>query len=170
MAGLLGLAPLAGEVADGGVVARSIEWAPSLGLDVTLRVDGFSWLMLLLVFGIGFLVVIYARYYLSPADPVPRFYGLLLAFSGAMVGLLVSGNILLMVVFWELTSIFSFLLIGYWHQSAGARDGARTALIVTGTGGMALLAAMILLGQVVGSYQLDDVLRAGAVVLSLIHI
>lgn len=164
LAGLIGLAALFGQVQDGGVVTRTIEWVPSLGLNLALRLDGFAWLMLLLVFGIGFLVVIYARYYLSPADPVPRFYGLLLAFSGAMVGLLVSGNILLMVVFWELTSIFSFLLIGYWHQSAGARDGARTALIVTGTGGMALLAAMILLGQVVGSYQLDDVLRAGDVV------
>ena len=164
LAGLVALAALFDQVSDGRVVSRTIEWVPSIGLDLTLRVDGFAWLMLLLVFGIGFLVVIYARYYLSPADPVPRFYGFLLAFAGAMVAMLISGNILVMVVFWELTSVFSFLLIGYWHQSAGARDGARTALIVTGTGGMALLAAMILLGQVVGSYRLDDVLAAGDIV------
>ena len=161
VAGLLGLAPLAGEVADGGVVARSIEWAPSLGLDVTLRVDGFSWLMLLLVYGIGLLVVIYARYYLSHDDPVPRFYGFLLAFAGAMAGMLMAGNIILMVVFWELTSLFSFLLIGYWHQNGAAREGARTALIVTGAGGLCLLMAMILLGHAAGSYHLDDVLGVG---------
>ncbi|SDL81997.1 monovalent cation/H+ antiporter subunit A [Paracoccus chinensis] len=161
VAGLLGLAPLAGEVADGGVVARSIEWAPSLGLDMTLRLDGFSWLMLLLVYGIGLMVVIYARYYLSPDDPVPRFYGFLLAFAGAMAGMLMAGNIILMVVFWELTSLFSFLLIGYWHQNGAAREGARTALIVTGAGGLCLLMAMVLLGHAAGSYHLDDVLRAG---------
>ena len=164
VAGLLALAVLFHDVTAGQVVSRTLSWAPSLGLDVTLRLDGFSWLMLLLVYGIGLLVVIYARYYLAPSDPVPRFYGFLLAFAGSMVGVLIAGNIILMVVFWELTSLFSFLLIGYWHQNAGARDGARTALVVTAAGGIALLAAMILLGQAVGSYQLDDVLRAGDLV------
>lgn len=161
VAGLLALFAMTGDVTDGQIVARSIEWAPSLGLDITLRLDGFSWLMLLLVYGIGLLVVIYARYYLSPSDPVPRFYGFLLAFAGSMVGMLISGNIILMVVFWELTSLFSFLLIGYWNQNAAARDGARTALIVTGAGGLCLLMAMILLGHAAGSYHLDDVLAAG---------
>ena len=71
LAGLVALAALFDQVSDGRVVSRTIEWVPSIGLDLTLRVDGFAWLMLLLVFGIGFLVVIYARYYLSPADPVP---------------------------------------------------------------------------------------------------
>ncbi|MBB1492006.1 monovalent cation/H+ antiporter subunit A [Paracoccus sp. MC1854] len=161
IAGLLALFAVMGDVADAQAVARSIEWAPSLGLDLTLRLDGFSWLMLLLVYGIGLLVVIYARYYLSPSDPVPRFYGFLLAFAGSMVGMLISGNIILMVVFWELTSLFSFLLIGYWNHNAAARDGARTALIVTGGGGLCLLMAMILLGHAAGSYHLDDVLAAG---------
>ena len=161
VAGLAALAAVFPQVADGGAIIRTIEWAPSLGLDMVLRLDGLAWLMLLLVYGIGLLVVIYARYYLSPTDPVPRFYGFLLAFAGSMVGVLIAGNIILMVVFWELTSIFSFLLIGYWHQSAPARDGARTALVVTAAGGIALLLAMILLGQVVGSYRLDNVLAAG---------
>ena len=111
--------------------------------------------------GIGFLVVLYARYYLSPNDPAPRFYCGLLAFMGAMTGIVVAGNIILLIVFWELTSLFSFLLIGYWHQNTAARDGARMALIVTGAGGLCLLAGMLLLGHVAGSYELDEVLAAG---------
>ena len=89
--------------------------------------------------GIGLLVVLYARYYLSPNDPAPRFYCGLLAFMGAMTGVVIAGNLILLIVFWELTSLFSFLLIGYWHQNTAARDGARMALIVTGGGGLCLL-------------------------------
>src|SRR5690606_17703480 len=79
-----------------------------------------------------------------------------------MTGLLLSGNIIMLVVFWEMTSLFSFLLIGYWHQSAAARDGARMALVVTGAGGFCLLAAMLLIGHVVGSYNLDRVLASAS--------
>ena len=74
---------------------------------------------------------------------------------------MLSGNLIMLVVFWELTSFFSFLLIGYWHQSPAARDGARMALIVTGTGGLCLLAGVLLIGRIVGSYDLDRVLAAG---------
>jgi multicomponent K+:H+ antiporter subunit A len=98
---------------------------------------------------------------MSPKDPVPRFFSFLLAFMGAMLGIVLSGNLIQLVVFWELTSIFSFLLVGYWHQNANARDGARMALIVTGTGGLALLLGMLLIGHVVGSYDLDVVLNSG---------
>ena len=80
--------------------------------------DGFAWMFAMLVTGIGFLVVLYARYYMSPADPVPRFFSFLLAFMGAMLGIVLSGNLIQLVFFWELTSLFSFLLIGYWHQNA----------------------------------------------------
>jgi multicomponent K+:H+ antiporter subunit A len=153
-------------VQHGGVVRHVIEWVPALGLSVTLRMDGFAWLFSMLITGIGLLVVIYARYYMSPKDPVSRFYAFLLAFMGAMQGLVVSGNLILLAVFWELTSIFSFLLIGYWHHNQAARDGARMALTITGTGGLCLLAGMVLLGQIVGSYDLDDVLAAGAVIRS----
>ncbi len=148
-------------VADGGVVRHTIEWVPALGLSVTLRLDGFAWLFSLLITGIGLLVVIYARYYMSSKDSIARFYALLLAFMGAMQGLVVAGNLILLAVFWELTSIFSFLLIGYWHHQQGARDGARMALTITGTGGFCLLLGMVLIGQIVGSYELDDVLAAG---------
>ena len=82
-------------------------------------------------------MIVYARYYMSPDDPVPRFYSLLLAFMGAMLGVVLSGNLIQLVLFWELTSLFSFLLIGYWHHRDDARRGARMALIVTGAGGLA---------------------------------
>lgn len=162
--GLVVLAALNGPVSDGQVLRATLRWVPSLGLNLTFRMDGFVWLFVTLVFGIGVLVLVYARYYLSKSDPVPRFYAFLMAFTGAMVGMLMSGNILMLVVFWELTSILSFLLIGYWHQGQAARDGARMALIVTGMGGLCLLVAMLLLGRMVGSYDLDRVLAAGDLV------
>ena len=81
--------------------------------------------------------MLYARYYLSPDDPVPRFFALFLAFMGAMLGVVLSGNLVQLVVFWELTSLFSFLLIGYWHHRQDARRGARMALTVTAAGGLA---------------------------------
>ena len=123
--------------------------------------DGFAWLFSVLITGIGFLVVLYARYYLSPDDPVPRFFSFLLAFMGAMLGIVLSGNLILLVFFWELTSLFSFLLIGYWHHNAAARDGARMALIVTAAGGLCLFAGVLLIGHIVGSYDLDAVLGLG---------
>ena len=161
---LLVLAALHQTVADGGVLVRTIRWVPALRMNLSFRLDGFTWLFVTLVTAIGVLIVIYARYYLSKSDPVPRFYSFLMAFTGAMIGMLLSGNILVQVVFWELTSIISFLLIGYWYQSPAARDGARMALIVTATGGLCLLAAMLLLGQIVGSYDLDRVLASGDII------
>ncbi|HRP78494.1 MAG TPA: proton-conducting transporter membrane subunit, partial [Aquamicrobium sp.] len=148
-------------VANGGVVRRDVEWMPELGLDFTLRMDGFAWMFSILITGIGLLVVIYARYYMSPKDPVPRFFAYLLAFMGAMQGMVISGNLILLGIFWELTSIFSFLLIGYWHHNAAARDGARMALIITGVGGLGLLVGLVLIGHIVGSYDLDVVLASG---------
>ncbi len=148
-------------VAEGGIVRYEIEWLPELGLNFMLRVDGFAWMFSMLITGIGFLVVLYARYYMSPKDPVPRFFSFLLAFMGAMQGMVISGNLILLAIFWELTSIFSFLLIGYWHHNAAARDGARMALIITGIGGLCLLIGLIIVGHIVGSYDLDAVLTAG---------
>ena len=170
LAGLVALAGLAlaisayPAVSDGGVVRHTIEWVPALGLSITLRLDGFAWLFSLLITGIGLLVVIYARYYMSPKDPVARFYALFLAFMGAMQGVVVAGNLILLAIFWELTSIFSFLLIAYWHHNQAARDGARMALTITGTGGLCLLLGMVLIGQIVGSYDLDEVLAAGEII------
>ena len=150
------------EIAAGGVIRQELEWLPSLGLNFTLRMDGFAWMFSMLVLGIGALVVLYARYYMSPADPVPRFFAFLLAFMGAMSGVVLSGNLIQIALFWELTSLFSFLLIGYWHHRRDARRGARMALTVTGAGGLCLMAGLLVLGHIVGSYELDTVLASAA--------
>ncbi|WP_077001777.1 monovalent cation/H+ antiporter subunit A [Variovorax sp. KK3] len=149
-------------IAGGEVIREHIRWIPSLGLDLVFRMDGFAWLFCMLVLGIGALVVLYARYYMSASDPVPRFFAFFLAFMGAMVGVVLSGNLVQMVLFWELTSLFSFLLIGYWNHRRDARRGARMALTVTGAGGLCLLAGVLVLGRIVGSYELDVVLAAGS--------
>lgn len=145
----------------GNVLRQHIEWLPSLGLDLSFRMDGFAWLFCMLVLGIGALVVLYARYYMSASDPVPRFFAFFLAFMGSMMGVVLSGNLVQMVIFWELTSLFSFLLIGYWHHRRDARRGARMALTVTGAGGLCLLVGVLLLGRITGSYDLDVVLASG---------
>jgi len=161
LAGTLQMALLYPQIAHGGVIHETVNWLPSLGLNFVLRLDGFAWLFSMLVLGIGTLVSLYARYYMSPEDPVPRFFAFFLAFMGAMLGLVLSGNLIQMVFFWELTSLFSFLLIGYWHHRSDARRGAYMALTVTGAGGLCLLAGVLILGHVVGSYDLDSVLAAG---------
>ena len=154
------------DIAQGGVLRQEIEWLPQYGLSLVIRMDGFAWMFCMLILGMGALVVLYARYYMSPADPVPRFFAFLQAFMGAMVGVVLSGNLVQLAFFWELTSLFSFLLIGYWHHRSDARRGARMALTVTGAGGLALLAGLLVLGHIVGSYDLDAVLNAGAAVQS----
>ncbi|MBR0651222.1 monovalent cation/H+ antiporter subunit A [Roseomonas terrae] len=148
-------------ISEGTVLRAEFAWMPSLGLNFVLRMDGFAWLFCGLITGIGALVVLYARYYMSSEDPVPRFFAFLLAFMGAMTGVVISGNLIQLAFFWELTSLFSFLLIGYWHHLAAARDGARMALTITATGGLSLFAGILVLGHIVGSYDLDAVLAAG---------
>jgi multicomponent K+:H+ antiporter subunit A len=154
------------QVSNGGVVQYRAPWVPELGLQFNVRIDGFAWVLAALITGIGFLVVLYARYYMSPADSVPRFFSFLLAFMGAMLGIVLSGNLIQLVFFWELTSLFSFLLIGYWYQTPQARDGARMALIITSAGGLCLFAGILVIGHIVGSYDLDRVLAAGAAIRS----
>ncbi|WP_342394669.1 monovalent cation/H+ antiporter subunit A [Sinorhizobium numidicum] len=148
-------------VASGRVLRYQLDWIPELGLNFTLRMDGFAWLFSALITAIGVLVVLYARYYMAEEDPVPRFFALFLAFMGSMLGIVLSGNLILLAVFWELTSIVSFLLIGYWHHNAHARDGARMALTITGMGGLCMLVGLLLIGRIVGSYDLDAVLASG---------
>lgn len=149
------------QVASGEVLRAEFAWLPAIGVDFMLRVDGLAWIFTMLVLVIGLLVVLYARYYMSPEDPVPRFFSFLLAFMGSMLGVVLSGNLVQLVVFWELTSLTSFLLIGYWHHRVDARRGARMAFTVTATGGLCLLVGVLLLGHMVGSYDLDVVLVAG---------
>ena len=157
----LGIASLYPRLLEEGVVRTTLSWAPALGLDFSLRMDHYAWLFSMIVALMGALVVLYARYYLSPKDPVARFFAFFLAFMGSMLGIVLSGNLLQIVFFWEMTSIASFMLIAYWHHRVDARRGARMALIITGAGGLCLLAGMLLIGHIVGSYDLDAVLAAG---------
>ena len=151
-------------IAAGETIHYRADWLPELGLNLSLRMDGFAWMFASLIAAIGLLVVVYARYYMAASDPVPRFFSLFLSFMGAMLGMVLSGNLILLAVFWELTSIISFLLIGYWHNNANARDGARMALTVTGTGGLCMFVGLMLIGHIVGSYDLDVVLASGNVI------
>jgi len=167
---LAGLAPLLGllllgwmtpSVLQGWGVRADHAWIPQIGMALTLRLDGLAWMFAGLVLAIGALVVMYARYYLSEKDSAPRFFACLLLFMGSMLGVVLAGNLLLLVVFWELTSISSFLLIGFWSHRQDAREGARMALAITGAGGLALLGGVLLVGRIVGSYDLDVVLASG---------
>ncbi len=133
-------------------------------MDLTLRMDGYAWLFSVIISAMGALIALYAHYYLSAQDPVPRFFTFLLSFMGAMLGVVLAGNLIQLLVFWELTSLSSFMLIGYWHHRMDARRGARMALIVTGSGGFCLLASMLIIGHIVGSYDLDAVLAAATAI------
>ncbi|MDO5641545.1 MAG: monovalent cation/H+ antiporter subunit A [Paracoccus sp. (in: a-proteobacteria)] len=157
---LIGLCLHIPEVLAGGVVTTTITWLPQLGLDASFRIDGLSLLFGILILGIGLLIILYARYYLAKSDPVGQFYTYLMLFQGAMVGIVLSDNILLLLIFWELTSLSSFLLIGYWKHLPEGRQGARMALTVTGMGGLAMIAGMLILGHIAGSYSISEILLA----------
>ncbi len=148
-------------VLDGERFVERFEWIPAVGLELAFRLDGFALLFALLILGIGLLVILYARYYLSEQDNMPRFYAMLILFMTAMLGIVLSENLIQLWLFWELTSISSFLLISFWNHKSEARKGARMALTITGMGGLALFAGILLIGQVVGSYNLTDVLAQG---------
>jgi multicomponent K+:H+ antiporter subunit A len=158
---LILLLTMSQDLLDGVVLSSFISWIPAMGMDLSVRLDGLVFLFLILIFGIGALVILYARYYLSPDDSMGRFYCYFMMFMSAMVGVVASGNIIQMWFFWELTSISSFLLISFWSSRTDARKGARMALTVTGAGGLALLAGLLLVGQVVGSFDLETVLNSG---------
>ncbi|PWE49484.1 MULTISPECIES: monovalent cation/H+ antiporter subunit A [Thioclava] len=156
---LLGLLLNLPTVMAGGVVETKIDWLPWLGLNVNFWIDGLGMLFATLILGIGLLIILYARFYLSNRDPVGQFYTYLLLFQGAMVGIVLSDNILLLLIFWELTSLSSFLLIGYWKHLPAGRQGARMALTVTGLGGLSMIAGMLILGNIAGSYDISEILK-----------
>ncbi|MDH2433126.1 monovalent cation/H+ antiporter subunit A [Pokkaliibacter sp. MBI-7] len=151
----------AGTVLQHQTLRYTLSWLPSLQLDYALRLDGLALLFVCLVLGIGLLVILYASYYLSEQDSMPRFYACFMLFMAAMLGVVMANNLILLWISWEITSISSFLLISYWWQKSEARKGARMALTVTAAGGLALLAGLLLIGHMVGSYSLDVVLQHG---------
>ncbi len=160
LAAFVGLLTNLPTVLAGEMVMARVDWMPALGLNFTLMLDGLGFFFALLILGIGLLIIAYARHYLSRDDNMGEFFTYLLLFQGAMVGIVLSDNILLLLVFWELTSLSSFLLIGYWKHLPEGRQGARMALVVTGTGGLSMIGGMLILGQIVGSYDLSVILQS----------
>ena len=159
LAAMIGLLTNLPAVIAGDLVTAQVDWVPSLGLNFTLMLDGLGFFFAFLILGIGLLIIAYARFYLAREDNMGEFFTYLLLFQGAMVGIVLSDNILLLLVFWELTSLSSFLLIGYWKHLPEGRQGARMALTVTGMGGLAMIAGMLILGQIAGSYDLSVILQ-----------
>ncbi|MAY34047.1 MAG: monovalent cation/H+ antiporter subunit A [Rhodovulum sp.] len=159
LAAFVGLLTNLPAILAGQTVMARIDWMPELGLNFTLMLDGLGFFFALLILGIGMLIIVYGRNYLSREDNMGEFFTYLLLFQGAMVGIVMSDNILLLLVFWELTSLASFLLIGYWKHLAEGRQGARMALTVTGMGGLSMIGGMLILGQIVGSYDLSVILQ-----------
>ena len=133
-----------------------LPWIPTLGVELAFRLDGLSLLFALLVTGIGVLVLIYAGSYLHGHRDLGRFYPTMLVFMGSMLGLVLADDALLMFAFWEGTSLSSYLLIGFDHETPSARVAARKALVVTGTGGLALLGGLILLHDMTGTWALSE--------------
>ncbi|MEQ8896942.1 MAG: monovalent cation/H+ antiporter subunit A [Roseovarius sp.] len=155
----LGLMTHLPAVMAGETVTARLDWMPSLGLNFNLFVDGLGIFFAGLILGIGLLIITYARFYLSREDNMGEFYTYLLLFQGAMVGIVLCDNVLMLLIFWELTSLSSFLLIGYWKHLPEGRQGARMALAVTGAGGLAMIGGMMLLGDIAGSYDLTVILQ-----------
>lgn len=153
-------------VFNGQVILETWHWLPQLGLNLSFRLDALGLLFALLITGIGTLIFIYAYYYLSPKNSLSKLYTLLMLFMAAMLGISLSNNLMLLLVFWELTSISSFLLVGYWSNYEAAQRGSRMALTITGMGGLCMLGGFILLGQITGTYEIDQILTMSGLIQS----
>lgn len=147
------------EVMDGQGPTQVVQWIPGLGLELSFRLDTLSWLMTLLVGGVGAVVLVYcSAYFKAHASGLGRFSGVLVAFAGVMLGLVTADNTLLLFVFWELTTVFSYLLIGHYHERKASRRAAMQAIVVTTAGGLTMLIGIVLLGEAAGTYSLSQTL------------
>lgn len=144
-------------------------WMPEIGVNINLYLDGLSLLFALLILGIGVFVIIFSNDYMKSYSDTKKFYFFMLFFMGAMLGLVFSANLIILYLFWELTSISSFFLIGFFHKKEESRNAAIQALLVTALGGLALLTGIILLGQVAGSYDLTIIFQNREQILSSPH-
>ncbi|CAM3777001.1 Na+/H+ antiporter subunit A [Mesobacillus zeae] len=145
------------QTSQGNTITRNLQWIPSLGIDFTVKIDGLGLLFALLITGIGSLVVLYSIYYLSKEkEKLNLFYVYLLLFMGAMLGVVLSDNLILLYSFWELTSFSSFLLIGYWHHRERSRYGAQKSMLITVFGGLAMLGGILLLYMMTGTFSISE--------------
>ena len=151
--------------APGGATTVDVPWVPELSMNITLRFDSLAAIMSVLVLGIGALVLFYCADYFHHHDGhtekrLPSFAAELVAFSGAMFGLVTSDNMLVLYVFWELTTVLSFLLVGHYAERATSRRAATQALLVTTFGGLAMLVGIIVLGNMAGTYLLSELIAS----------
>jgi NADH:ubiquinone oxidoreductase subunit 5 (subunit L)/multisubunit Na+/H+ antiporter MnhA subunit len=160
---LLFAAAFAAFTADALPLLVTLPWIPGFGIDLTLHVDGWALQFILLITGVGTFVFIYAGGYMAGEPRRLRLFVLLIAFMVSMLGCVATDNLIALFVFWELTSLTSFLLVGYKHEDAPTRASAQQALMVTGGGGLVLLAGLILLGHIGGTYSLLELMRFAAV-------
>ncbi|WP_078392407.1 Na+/H+ antiporter subunit A [Shouchella patagoniensis] len=145
-------------VAGGETVLSELPWIPSLGINFTAYLDGLSLILALLITGVGSLVVLYSIYYLSKErESLGHFYVYLLMFMGAMLGVVFSDNLMVLYLFWELTSISSFLLIAYWYHRRQSRYGAQKSMLITVTGGIGMLAGFIMLSRMTGTFSIREI-------------
>ncbi|MRR53358.1 MAG: putative monovalent cation/H+ antiporter subunit A [Deltaproteobacteria bacterium] len=151
-------------IASGETLFTTYPWLPSLSINLSFFLDGLSLLFSLLILGTGALIVIFSSGYLQGNLHLGRFYAFILLFMASMLGLVLAGNIITLFVFWELTSLSSYLLIGFEHTRESARKSALQALLVTGAGGLALLAGFLLLGHAAGSFEITELLNKGEVI------
>lgn len=151
-------------VSAGETLRWSYAWVPSLGINVSFLIDGLSLTFALLITGIGAMVALYSGTYLAGHAHLGRFYGYLAAFMVSMLGLILADNLITLFVFWELTTVSSYLLIGFDHQTTKARRSAQQALLLTGAGGLALLAGIILMGNVAGTLEISEIAAQGDVI------
>jgi multicomponent Na+:H+ antiporter subunit A len=148
-------------VMAGATLTSVVPWVPAMGVELRLALDGLSLLFALLVSGIGTLIVLYTAYYMAGDPGMGRFYLSLFVFMGSMLGLVLSDNVLALFVFWELTSVSSYLLVGYKHEYPEARRGAQMGLLITMGGGLALVVGLVLLGAAAGSYTISEIVARG---------
>jgi len=152
--------------ASGVIEQAAVNWIPTLDIALSFRLDGLSLIFSILILFIGLLVVVYTGGYLHGHEKLHRFYAFLLLFMGSMLGVVLAGNVMTLFVFWEMTSISSYLLIGFHHESLESRKKALQALLVTGLGGLSLLAGLVLVGQVAGSYEFADIIAAREIIVA----
>ncbi|GAB2557247.1 Na+/H+ antiporter subunit A [Gracilibacillus alcaliphilus] len=145
-------------IANGDVIQSTLSWIPSYGINFSAYVDGLSLTLALLISGVGTLVILYSIYYLSPKESLSHFYTYLMLFMGAMLGVVMSDNLLGLYVFWELTSISSFLLIAFWYQRKRSRDGAKKSLLITVTGGISMLVGFLMIGFIAESWSIREII------------
>ncbi len=150
-----------GSLSEKDVLRVSFSWIPFLKLNLSFLLDGLSLIFSLLITGIGTFVIIYAGDYFHGHKEQGRFYAYIMMFMASMLGVVLSDNMLAMFIFWELTSLTSYLLIGFDHERESARTAALQALLVTGAGGLAFMAGLLLLGQLYGDFELSRLLAKG---------